>query len=216
MAQIQRGAWGTEPVRNNRPHTIREFAGNLHIAMDRYANVDAVLRRTNILWSDITEPAADYVHHCTQREGEYERFKHVWIQPGDKILLRLLPWAQEEAVDVSEVNDALVRHFFQATRGLQGAIVGRGLIHEGEQRVVDVALALGLYQLEQGRYPDSLDELVPEYVNRIPLDFATNQPLKYQTDGKEFALYSVGQNQEDDGGVHDPREGDYVVRSSPQ
>lgn len=65
-----------------------------------------------------------------------------------------------------------------------------------------VAIALERYRLAKGRYPATLDSLVPEFVADLPHDIINGQPLKYRTttDG-QFVLYSVGWNETDDGGV---------------
>ena len=78
-------------------------------------------------------------------------------------------------------------------------------------QLVDLGLALRAYQFAQGRYPETLDALVPEYVEAIPLDFATGAPLKYERRGDGVVVYSVGPDGEDDGGRHDLREGDIAV-----
>ena len=54
--------------------------------------------------------------------------------------------------------------------------------------------------LAAGRYPEKLDQLVPEYVKQLPLDPMNGQPLHYRRTEGGFVLYSVRQNQRDDGG----------------
>jgi hypothetical protein len=64
-----------------------------------------------------------------------------------------------------------------------------------------VACALERYRLAQGSYPDSLDILAPQYIEKIPLDVINGQPLHYhRTANGSFVLYSVGWNETDDGG----------------
>jgi hypothetical protein len=64
-----------------------------------------------------------------------------------------------------------------------------------------VACALERYHLAHGQYPDTLDALAPQYLDKVPNDIIGGQPLHYQrtTDGK-FLLYSIGWNEKDDGG----------------
>jgi len=65
-----------------------------------------------------------------------------------------------------------------------------------------VACALERCRLAQGRYPETLDVLVPQFIARIPHDIIIGQPLKYRrTENGSFVLYSVGWNETDDGGV---------------
>lgn len=63
------------------------------------------------------------------------------------------------------------------------------------------ALQVGTYKEEHGEYPEQLDALVPEYLERIPVDLFNGEPLIYRLEGDSFALYSVGPNFRDDNGV---------------
>jgi hypothetical protein len=65
-----------------------------------------------------------------------------------------------------------------------------------------VAIALERFRLAQGKYPDSLDVLAPQYLNPVPKDVIGGQPLHYRlTADGQFVLYSVGWNKRDDGGM---------------
>jgi hypothetical protein len=73
-----------------------------------------------------------------------------------------------------------------------------------DQTLVNEALvvcALERYHLAHGEYPETLDALAPQFIEKVPHDFIGGQPLKYHrtSDGK-FLLYSVGWNEKDDGG----------------
>ena len=76
-----------------------------------------------------------------------------------------------------------------------------------------VACGLERYRLAHGQYPESLGALVPQFAAKLPHDIIGGQPLKYHrsADGR-FALYSVGWNEKDDGGVVSKavEEGDWV------
>ncbi|KPK61883.1 MAG: hypothetical protein AMK73_07440 [Planctomycetes bacterium SM23_32] len=60
-------------------------------------------------------------------------------------------------------------------------------------------LALKAYKLEHGELPDSLDALVPDYVNAVPSDDFDGEPLRYSREKR--VVYSVGRDLVDDGGV---------------
>jgi len=65
-----------------------------------------------------------------------------------------------------------------------------------------VAIALERCRLAQGKYPDSLAALAPQYLQPVPHDVIGGQPLHYRlTQDGRFVLYSVGWNETDDGGV---------------
>ena len=63
------------------------------------------------------------------------------------------------------------------------------------------ACALERFWIEHGEYPDALGELEPVYLETVPHDVMTGEPLKYRHEGERFVLYSVGLNGVDDGGV---------------
>jgi hypothetical protein len=95
-----------------------------------------------------------------------------------------------------------------------------------------VVCALERYHLAHSRYPETLDALSPQFIEKLPHDIiggppspgsgAASQPLHYRrtTDGK-FLLYSVGWNEADDGGqvtlkqdgAVDREEGDWVWKN---
>ena len=81
------------------------------------------------------------------------------------------------------------------------------------QRLGETAIALRLYRKERGRYPETLQELVPKYLPSVPIDPFDGKPLRYRREGAGFRLWSIGENMKDDGGVEGkPRwvEGDIV------
>jgi hypothetical protein len=57
------------------------------------------------------------------------------------------------------------------------------------------------YRVAHSAYPEILDALVPQYLDKIPLDLIGGQPLHYRrTNEGKFLLYSIGWNEKDDGG----------------
>jgi hypothetical protein len=66
----------------------------------------------------------------------------------------------------------------------------------------ETGLCLELFQKTQGRYPASLSELVPEFLQMVPQDplSKTGQSLIYRLQNEAYTLYSIGSNRVDDGG----------------
>jgi hypothetical protein len=64
-----------------------------------------------------------------------------------------------------------------------------------------VACALERYRLARGRYPDTLAQLAPEFLDHAPHDLIDAHPLKYRTtsDGG-YQIHSVGWDGKDDDG----------------
>jgi hypothetical protein len=65
-------------------------------------------------------------------------------------------------------------------------------------RSTQTILALRAHQLTHGKLPDNLDALVPEFLDKVPVDAFNGQPLHYSVEKK--IVYSVGKNLKDDGG----------------
>lgn len=75
--------------------------------------------------------------------------------------------------------------------------------HRVRREAVRTLLALELHEREIGRYPASLDELVPKYLPDPPHDVMSGQPFVYRVapDGKSFRLYALGYDAVDNGGT---------------
>ncbi|MCA9100517.1 MAG: hypothetical protein KDA63_05165 [Planctomycetales bacterium] len=64
------------------------------------------------------------------------------------------------------------------------------------------ALALALYRACHGEYPETLDLLVPEIMDDVPVDAFADGPLHYERRGEGYLLYSIGQDRRDDGATN--------------
>jgi hypothetical protein len=69
-----------------------------------------------------------------------------------------------------------------------------------ELRSADVMLALERYRMAQGRWPESLAELVPAYLPKVPLDPYDAAPLRYRKLDDGCVVYSIGTDKRDQGG----------------
>lgn len=72
-------------------------------------------------------------------------------------------------------------------------------------RLLQAEAAARCYLAEQGRAPPTLQELVPQYLTRVPEDPFTGGSLLYRPQTTNWLLYSVGPDGTDDGGVRAPR-----------
>ncbi len=75
-----------------------------------------------------------------------------------------------------------------------------------------VALAIGGYHAEHGDYPPNLNALAPEYLDSLPIDFATGELPVYRVEDGAAVVYSLGTDLEDDGGADGHPDGDIVFR----
>jgi hypothetical protein len=68
--------------------------------------------------------------------------------------------------------------------------------------VTQVAIALERFRIVHGEYPETLEPLVPQFLDALPSDPFSQQPLVYRLDKDgSFQLYSIGPNRKDDGGI---------------
>lgn len=79
------------------------------------------------------------------------------------------------------------------------------------QELCRLATALEGYRTQHGTYPDSLEKLVPKYIEKLPMDTFTDgkKPFRYEAEGEAFILYGLSHNTIDDGGV---RNADLVIQ----
>jgi hypothetical protein len=86
------------------------------------------------------------------------------------------------------------------------------------ERLLSAELALRCYQSEQGHPPVRLDDLVTNYLSRVPQDPFTTLPMIYRPQATNWLLYSVGPDGVDDGGRPaargSPLKGDILYDSS--
>ena len=68
------------------------------------------------------------------------------------------------------------------------------------QSNLQVAVALAAYRADHARFPDRLESLSPNYLDKIPGDIFSGKPLIYRPTEEGYLLYSVGVNEIDEGG----------------
>ncbi|MDR2172156.1 MAG: hypothetical protein LBP59_18580 [Planctomycetaceae bacterium] len=105
--------------------------------------------------------------------------------------------------------------------------------YEALNEMQRLAINLERYKLANGKYPDKLDDLVPKYIDIVPIDPCTgrstfvyklNAPAKETIDAKQIAetktpeppnlnyiLYSLGPNRKDDNGTQLGKSKDFDI-----
>ncbi|MHC4192607.1 MAG: hypothetical protein ACYS8I_00705 [Planctomycetota bacterium] len=78
--------------------------------------------------------------------------------------------------------------------------VTRELNHIAKLRSAQTALAVQRYRLAEGRLPGALADLVPDYLDTVPLDPFDGNDLRYKKLNVGFVVYSIGEDGKDDGG----------------
>jgi hypothetical protein len=67
-------------------------------------------------------------------------------------------------------------------------------------RATEIMLALKAYQLDKGKLPSNLSDLVPAYLSQIPIDPFDGKPLRYSRE--KMLIYCVGKDLKDTGAVN--------------
>ncbi|MEY4483616.1 MAG: hypothetical protein RL693_1068 [Verrucomicrobiota bacterium] len=78
----------------------------------------------------------------------------------------------------------------------------KALINVVMSRQSIIMLAMRRYELEQGKLPVTLEELVPKYLPAVPTDPFDDAPMRWNPEKK--VIYSVGEDGKDDVGKIDP------------
>jgi len=74
-----------------------------------------------------------------------------------------------------------------------------------DENLAAVALALRWYQVDHGgKLPERLADLVPDYLPTLPIDLISGKPFGYRPGGDDPIVWSVGQDETDDGGSEQP------------
>ncbi len=71
----------------------------------------------------------------------------------------------------------------------------------GNLACAETSIAIEQHRRNTGQLPSTLAELVPEFLDAVPIDPMDGQPLRYVLNDDGYLLYSVGRNRVDDGGV---------------
>lgn len=95
------------------------------------------------------------------------------------------------------LDNALAGDFTPTTQG--APVMMQAQVDSTANIVLQTAIAIRLFEREQGFPPPTLESLVPAYLPAIPCD-PPSQPLRYHTDDQRYVLYSIGWDGLDDGG----------------
>jgi len=109
---------------------------------------------------------------------------------------------EQQAVRIQEVEallpkQPLIVRVLGPTMGKVARATRRG---HADLRCAATALAVEQYRLEHGRWPETLTALGPTYLRAVPVDPFDGAPLRFRHDKEGVVVYSVGPDDQDDGG----------------
>jgi hypothetical protein len=82
----------------------------------------------------------------------------------------------------------------------QGGIAALDLRTHAELDVARTALAIERHRLARGKTPEGLEELVPQYLEQVPIDPFDGRPLRYRRTESGYLLYTILEDGQDNGG----------------
>lgn len=125
------------------------------------------------------------------------------------------PWSPSHPLAIFSVAPSLQQTIFRAW-----LIENRG---RAQRRMAACTLALRLYELDHGELPETLAQLVPQYLPQVPRDpFDPDEgPVRYLPRAEAPCLYALNEDMLDDGGnglSYSPNSPDLVVyyRGAPK
>ena len=104
--------------------------------------------------------------------------------------------ASEKQKKASSFYHVFSEHFSYLIQGYTGQIFKI-------QAAIDQAItacALEEYKIHHGKYPETLSQLAPEFLESVPHDFVSGEPLRYLRERGRYKIYSTGLDGKDGGG----------------
>jgi hypothetical protein len=115
--------------------------------------------------------------------------------PTHEQMRRIKQWQQaNEAAPVSAraLSDIAAAKLVDASLRIQGYL-----------RSAAVAVAAERYRKAHGRWPEAPADLVPAYLQEVPVDSYDGMPLRYRRVGDGVVVYALGPDLQDNGGTLD-------------
>ena len=81
---------------------------------------------------------------------------------------------------------------------------------DGLNRCIDTAIAIERYRRREGTLPESLAELVPDFLEAVPIDPFDGKPVRYIVKKEAYLVYTCGRDRVDDGGKEVDRTDDVI------
>ena len=147
----------------------------------------------------LSEPAILFTSASRQETVEmYDAMMDQFEEDLDKNLWEAELYDFDEFLLAKQPKYKMLNYVFPAVEQMRDALYR----NMATQEAAIAAVAANRFRLIHNRWPESLDELVPEFVVEPPVDVINGEPIKIKTEDGKFTAYSVWHDGDDDGGVH--------------
>ena len=177
-----------------------DFPGLYAIAQAAAPGFDlaAALRRVNVRWDawftrippGVDEAAAHFAAIEAELEGGREAREALLRVPPTAGTPGSIELAQAVADDLCALGAGAFAFNFRTAREV-----------EAGEPIARAAVAAARFRAATGSLPDTLDELVPRFLEALPPDPFRPGPLRYALTDDGFTVWSVGVDGVDDGGT---------------
>ena len=129
---------------------------------------------------------------------------------------QLTMWEElESSIDLEEFIDERDESGFLL--GLVGFNTNLSQAREvkiARQDAVLLALAIHRFKRSEGEWPTKLDQLLGKWIDRTPIDRLNGKPLHFVIKDDAPVVYSLGHDDDDDGGVNTDSDAPWLDRNS--
>ncbi len=110
------------------------------------------------------------------------------------------PYHFEQLID-KHVSNPIAKVFMNMLMPAIDQVTLAGERTECSRNAAMIGVAAYRFRLKHDRFPETADELVPNFLTSIPMDVISGDPLKYRLKDDLPMIFSVGADLDDDGGV---------------
>ncbi len=111
------------------------------------------------------------------------------------------PWKRQEAIAAAEARYDTSASILDWLTTPSGRLIVLTLRGTARVEVARTAVAVERYRLATGGLPQALSDLVPAYLETVPVDPFDGQPLRYKKRDPGYVLYSIGPDGTDNNGT---------------
>ncbi len=135
--------------------------------------------------------------------GNYQRDQLTYLHLMRQMIDSAKQPHQLERMDIASIRESMPRQFYRSRALLP---TYRTWISTTQQiltatELAQTAIAVKRYQAAHGDFPTTLDQLVPEYLDTVPIDPFATQTVRYQHREDRIVIYSVGPDRTDNDGI---------------